>query len=776
MFDSVDVRLRAVMQVTVQLTMLLLVFAGARPDEAAGQQGRLTGRVVSAESGQPISGAVVRVADETRWTATANDGSYRLVVSAGQHVVSLEALGYRATTLEADVPAGGSTTLDVRLETRPLALEGIQVSTLRPDLSPTAKLEGRAVEEANPKDSGELLRAMDGVDAVRRGPLGLDPVVRGLRETEVGTYLDGTRLFPAGPARMDSPLTHLDPSAVRSIEVVKGPYALTWGAGNLSAIRVETQPLPDAESTPHGSVSAGYDTNLQASETSGKAYGREGPVGYFLHGAWREGGDYESGGGESIPGDFESWDVRGKLSVELDESSDLGLSIGYQEQGPIDYPGRLLTADFFQSLNLSARYDFRPAEGALRDLSIQLYRNDVEHGMDNTGKPTRMSMPGRMPPFALDVQVESGIEVTGYRAAAELAVGEATTLEVGSDLVRTNRDATRFIRRLDNGMLMFEDMMWPDATISDLGGFGRLAWSNDVVRLSGTTRVDFVSAEAPTASDFFLDNVGRDLTSYETNVSAAATASFDVDEAWTLALGLGSAVRTADASERYSDRIPASKAQTPAEFMGNPDLDPERSTQGDVWIDGSFTDFAVHVGAFARRIDDYITIAPTSLPKRLPLSPDIVFQYVNGEATFYGLDASATIGLGPVFTLDARASYLWGRDDALDEPAIGVAPMSGSLGLRYEEEAGRLYLEAILNATAEQTRVSTSRNEGPTDGYATGDVKAGFGLGNGVTLRTGILNVWDEAYHNHLNARNPFTGQPVPEPGRIFFLDASWSY
>ena len=58
-------------------------------------------------------------------------------------------------------------------------------------------------------------------------------------------------------------------------------------------------------------------------------------------------------------------------------------------------------------------------------------------------------------------------------------------------------------------------------------------------------------------------------------------------EGWNLSLGVGSVVRTADALERYADRFPASKAQTSAEFVGNPNLDPERSTQADVWLDGA---------------------------------------------------------------------------------------------------------------------------------------------------------------------------------------------
>ena len=583
-------------------------------------------------------------------------------------------------------------------------------------------------------------------------------------------------MFPAGPARMDSPLTHLDPSAVRSIEVVKGPYALTWGPGNLAAIRVETQPLPDVDTSPRGSIGAGYDSNVEASETFGKVYGRSGTVGYAVNGAWRQGNDYESGDGIVVPGDFDSWDVRGKVGFDLG-SGDLVLSAGYQEQGPIDYPGRLLNADFFEATNLNARLNLQPSsDGALHGLSFQAYMNNVDHGMDNIGKPTRLAMAGRMPPFALDVQVASAMRVVGGRAAAEIGLGEATALEVGGDFMDTNRDATRTIARLDNGMVMFEDMMWPDATIQNVGGFGRLSWSGDKVRLAASSRVDFVSAEAPTASDFFLMNVGSDLTSYETNVSAAATAAFDLDERWTLTLGAGSVVRTADASERYSDRIPASKAQFAAEFMGNPDLLPERSNQADLWLDGQLDRVALHVSAFVRKIQDYVTIEATGLPKRLPLSPDVVFQYVNGDATFAGIDFALSAALHEQLTSDVRFSYLHGNDNELDEPAFGVSPLTTSLGLRWEEAQGRFYAESVVTLVSSQERVSTSRNEGATDGYSTGDLRVGYGLPNGVTLRGGVLNLWDTDYYNHLNARNPFTGLQIAEPGRVLFIDAVWSF
>ena len=44
--------------------------------------------------------------------------------------------------------------------------------------------------------------------------------MRGLRETQVGVYLDGTRLFSACPGRMDSPLTHYELKAGAVIPAV----------------------------------------------------------------------------------------------------------------------------------------------------------------------------------------------------------------------------------------------------------------------------------------------------------------------------------------------------------------------------------------------------------------------------------------------------------------------------------------------------------------------------------------------------------------------------
>ncbi|NBC18184.1 MAG: TonB-dependent receptor, partial [Bacteroidetes bacterium] len=613
-------------------------------------------------------------------------------------------------------------------------------------------------------------------------------------ETEVGAYVDGVRRFPAGPLRMDSQVSHFDPSTIDRVEVVKGPYALIWGAGNMSAIRVHTKDVPRTTGLAQGTVRSSYDTNYGAVGLTGALYGAEDNVTYWAHGAYREGHNYEAGGGSEIPADYRSAEGRGKLSYHFAPGSRLTVAGGYQDQRDIDYPGRLLDADFFEAYDVSARYERTRSDGLLRTLDVLAYWHGVDHGMDNEEKPTRQAgqFPNGMPRPPLLITVDASMRNLGGRVAAELVPSEQLRLTVGGDLYSANRDAERpffavmpdgntvvppFYRGPDGNPL---DEVWPDVTITDAGLFANARQYFGSVTASGTVRLDLVWADAARPTPVYLEAVGAsdadDLSATETNWSAAATLSLPLDDAWTVSAGVGSVVRTADALERFADRFPASKAQTSAEFVGNPDLDPERATQADLWLEGVYPRLRLSLNGFYRVMDDYITLTPTDLDKLLPLSPDTVFRYVNGEATFYGGEATAAYAVLPVLTASVSASYLWGRDDALDEPALGVSPLATEIGLRYEPQSGRFFAEGGVNVVAEQDRVATTRGETATESYVTVDLRGGVEITRGVDLLVGVQNLTDAAYVNHLNAKNPFTGTPIPEPGRVLYTSLSLSF
>ncbi len=773
----------------------LFVAAAAQPAPVVAQQtGTVAGRVLEAEGRAPLPGANVTLRGTALGAATDAEGRFAIgEVPAGAYVLEASAVGYETARRDVRVTAGEALDVTLYLGAADVRLRGVEVTAFRPDLQPEAGVEAQQIRELDPIDTGELLRTLPGMGAARRGALGFDPNVRGLVETEVGTYIDGVRTFPAGPLRMDTPLSHLDPGSVERVEVVKGPYALTWGAGNMSAIRVETRAENPPPASLAGTLRGGYRTNTGGREIGASAAGTPARFSYSLHSAYREGDDYEAGDGQAVPSGYGSGSVRGRLGYAVAPGGRVYVSGGYQSQDDIDYPGRLLNANFFRTGTGTVSYEMERSAGLLRGLDVQAYALQTLHEMTNRGKPTFEAgqFPNGNPRPPLRIFVEAELQNYGGRIAADLAPTEALRLKLGGDVYSAFRNATRPLTAITpmgevTPPFYDSDVVWPGVTITDAGLFANAERSLGPVRASATARLDLVraSADEERVSDAFLENAGAQrsgLDASESNLSGAATLSVPLSERWSASIGAGTVVRTADALERYADRFPASKAQTSAEFVGNPNLDPERSTQADLWLEGRYARFSVSLSGFARQMTDYITLAPTDAAPLLPLSPPTVFRYVNGEATFYGAEARAAYAPLRALTLHLGASYLWGQDERLDEPALGVMPPSADLGARVEPFgsaafAETLYLEGTLHLVAEQTRVAAARGETPTDGYATADLRLGYSPTGRVLLRAGVENLTDADFSNHLNAKNPFTSTPLPEPGRVFFVNVSYAF
>jgi iron complex outermembrane receptor protein len=598
-------------------------------------------------------------------------------------------------------------------------------------------------------------------------------------------YVNGMRSFPAGPARMDSPMSHVDPSTIASIDVVKGPYALTWGPGNMSA-RVQ-QRGEDPPRTPlTGTVRTGYDSNVGATETTAFGMGRQGRWFYSANAAWRQGNNYETGSGASVPADFSSADGRGRVGVELSAHSTLSVNGSYQEQNGLDYPGRLLNATFFKTGMGQLNYAYTPETGVLRSLTAQAGAQQTLHEMDNEGKPTFQAGANRPP---LRIGVQSEIQNFNGRVAADLALGDAWDVTVGGDALHTYRNALRTLLaappnrdpfvppfyKTDDGTV--RNRAWPDVTIAQQGAFVEVRRPvGPALTLTATTRLDFMQSDADAPTQPFLDNTGTttaDLDQHDTRLSGALTASVPLAERWSLSLGVGSVARPPTALERYSHQFPANKSQTSAEFLGTPSVDPERSTQADLWLEGRGERWSLSVNGFARHIDDYITFAPApTVDPILPLSPETVFRYTNGTADFVGGELSGAVSPVPPLTLRAAGSVLWGRDETLDEPAFGVAPPSATFGARWSpsvelRRVSEVYVDGSVRLATKQDRVAEFRRESPTDGYTTVNLQVGARLLERLHLKVGAENLFDVTYTNHLNAKNPFTGARIPEPGRM---------
>ncbi len=587
-------------------------------------------------------------------------------------------------------------------------------------------------------------------------------------------FVDGTRTFAAGPARMDSNISHVGSHSAQSLRVVKGPYALAWGAGTLAALDIETI-RPNFTSDDfqwNGSLGVLYGDNASNLDAHAGVWGSSDRFRFYVGGGRRDGDDYQAGDGSQVPADYESTETRFRFGFRPNENLVIDASGGYQEQFDLDYPGRLLDATYFYARSAAIDLNWN-GDGAVSEVYGQFYSNRKDHRMNNDEKPTAQPAAGRIPPFAIavDLPTESNTQGGRFRLRFDR---DTTEWSFGTDYYRVEQTASRTVSRRSNGFVLFEDVVWPDAEVENLGGWGQGVWSVGRARLGATVRVDEVDASADDLSPFYVANTSGSPNQSETNVSAAVSATIDVDEHWSLNVGVGRAVRTATVLERFSDRFPSTKFQLAAEFMGNPLLDPEESLELDVGArgvfgdGGSLGDLVVDVEVFYREIDNYITVVPDSgLSRRLPLSPPTVYRYVNGsQATYFGGELMLRHRINGAVSWRGSLSYVHAEDEALDEPALGIAPLHGEVGVRFHTLGQRLWIDLATRFADRQDRVAASRFEQETPGYTVYNLAIGLEIAGGWSLNAAVENLSDHAYADHLNSPNPFTRMRILEIGR----------
>ena len=174
---------------------------------------------------------------------------------------------------------------------------------------------------------------------------------------------------------------------------------------------------------------------------------------------------------------------------------------GHQYQRDLDYPGRILNATLFKTYSHAVEANWRPGAGAIGEVFGHVYANLKDHVMNNDAKPTARPAAGRMPPFGIRVHLPASsdtVGASGYVAGRR----DAWQWKLGGDIYHLAQNATRTIFRRSNDAQMFQDTVWPDAALTNGGGYGQLVYEEGAVRVGGTVRLDSLRASATQASPF----------------------------------------------------------------------------------------------------------------------------------------------------------------------------------------------------------------------------------------------------------------------------------
>jgi vitamin B12 transporter len=451
----------------------------------------------------------------------------------------------------------------------------------------------------------------------RNGPFSYaDIALQGSRTGDVLWLVDGVRINNR-LYTSTSPADTLPASMVERIEVLKGGQSLFYGTqAAAGAINIVTRPYAD---TLTGSLTLGGHTH-DGVHADALIRGPAGPARFVAWVSKDEAVGYEAFDvfQPSATARRRGYDVvsfGGKLGFDL--APDLAVNLYYQHtDAHLDYPNPRLT-----------RLSFNDRDEEIGSLSldwtaspqVQLSIKGYYHDWDSVYS-TVNNVPGNLaaPPVIVDDLTYWGYEDYGFAVLAKLNLHRGFEYQLGYDYQNFNgRDEVLLIAQQTETV---HALVAQVRTTDDLFESARFAAG---VRYNKTdesekTVWNLSGRWEATPSIYLEGSVG---TSF---ILPSAEQLFGID---------------------------------PCCAVGNPNLKPEQSLNGNVAIGGAVDRFSWQVTAFARKIDDLIADDYSQ-----PGFPDGIYINTPGKVRSRGLEGQATVQLAE--GLSARGSFALTRTRA----------------------------------------------------------------------------------------------------------------
>ena len=598
------------------------------------------------------------------------------------------------------------------------------------------------------QDGADILKTIPGFAVIRKGGTDGDPVLRGMAGSRLNVLLDGEHILGGCGGRMDPPTAYVFPDSYDRLTVLKGPQTVLHGPGNVAGTVLFERDRGERPTEPE------LTGNLSATVAD---FGRRDLMGDLQYatpdfyvrggGTYTHSNNYEDGSGNAVHSNYERWSGRIALGLTPDDNTFYELSYG-RSDGEAAYADRMMDGTRFDRENIGLRFEKRNISPLLRKVEANVYRNYIDHVMDNYSMRPNTPVERR----ALS---NPDRETIGGRVAATLQLTPQTQLVTGLD-AQSNQ------HKLRTGTDYLSKSRNDNAEYRQLGVFGEVRHElDDTQRLIGGLRVDHWKGEddrtAPgltTSGDSRSETLPSGFVRWERDISEGNGSVY---------AGLGHVQRFPDFWETVGGNR-WSETSNSAFYTR-----PEKTTQLDVGANWKADKLSSSVSAFYGRVNDYITIDNRGGRN----------QSRNVDATTYGLEAALSYALTPQWTLDGSLAYVHGKNRTDGTPLAQQPPLEGKLGLNWNN--GTWSAGALWRMAARQDRVDIGKGNiagqdtGPTAGYGTLSLNGSYRVNKRMRVIAGIDNVFDKTYAEHLSR----SGAMIPgyvqtsrinEPGRTWWL------
>ena len=756
-----------------------------------GQQGaRLEGYVFDKTTELPLENVQIMIKPPGKGTISNQNGFYTFTgLEPGNYFIEARYLGYAPLRVKISIQDIQTKTKDLYLNPAVQTLDEIEVrdKTFNRHSFPARKIEKMEIRQSAARDVGDFLRQEPNLSGIRKGAVGIDPVLRGNRFKQINVVVNSVMNIEGGcPNRMDPAISHIDIDDIREIEILKGPFALRYGPNFGGIINIKTiNPWKENKFTTDVTAIKGYESNWNGSKEHLSVAGGNRRFFFSLSGNHKKYGNYTAGSGQEIRSAFEKYNYSVFLGAAPLENHQVILGMKRSYGRNISFPALPMDERSDDTRLLNFEYKIEKISGMIDQLNLKMYHSDVHHIMDNKERP-----------FSDTVVAISDINAINYGGRFETALNVGNQkLFAGVDLERILKNGERlkhFI--MQPNLPVKKEDLWKGAEIQNTGIF--VSWGNNFGKwdLSFAGRLDFNNANS---EPLMLQNMMGDVMyentetqSQHTNISLSAGALWNMSKNWGIGFSLGRGVRSPDMTERFIILLPVGFDRY--DYLGNPGLKPEANHEADLKIKYEKEKTGIFEGSiFFSYVTNFITGRRLPPAQVMPQTQDVlgVKQFYNEEHVYlYGfeftyaspfykgfalnINGAVTYGINPV-----AEKYIVENGEVIDQtslkndPLPEIPPFESNADLIWKTIKNKLDMKFSVRMVIAQNQISEAYDEETTPGFVLADFKVNYHFNRNLTVNAGVNNIFDKAYYEHLNRRIIGSMAPLYEPGRIFFVN-----
>ncbi|MCK9205142.1 MAG: TonB-dependent receptor [Bacteroidales bacterium] len=673
-----------------------------------------------------------------------------------------------------------------------LQLNEVEVYGKTVSFYPIIVIPTRTLDHEIIRDIGDFLRQGPNVSGIRKGGVGIDPVIRGFKYNQVTALLNGGVKIEGGcPNRMDPVVSHIESENIQKIEIIKGPYILKYGPVLGALINLDTKlPHPYTKPEIHGKVLYGFESNWNGQREHIELEGGNDKIFFIVSGGYKGYGSYTAGNDSLYNTSFRKLYGTAAIGVAINESHKVILNYAYDQGKNILYPALPMDERLDQTHVGSLNYTGRNIGKIWKSIEIQGYFSSVHHVMDNLNRSTAKTM---------QAVTTVNSQNSGGKITSILQDGVHEFL-IGIDFEHVFKDGDK---QMTMKMIMDGDTfisvkhanVWLNALFNNIGAFAE--YKIPFKRFDFTAALRFNYNQATSGDTFRLVNDGivyfDDLNSNYFNVSFSLGMKKQLAKWLYINAALGKGSRSPSLLERYIKLMPVQ--YDAYDYLGNPQLQPENNYQADV----SFELFHPNLGSlsvsgFFSMVTNYIIgkVVPPSVIKPSTQGAPGVKQFSNINRVYltgfevsyqsptakkWGLMANiaATYGTDPeAVKYLVSGGQVIGQETIKNDPLPEIPPLEGSVKFSYKFFRGKLITNASVRLVSGQNRVSQSYGEQKTPGFVTAAASISYAPCRFVSFVAGVENIFDTPYYEHLNRRIVGSAERLYEPGRVFCFTLSF--